>query len=280
MHGFKVRDSEVLAADLGRHRVPDSDSGRAHAESRCAVGSASVASLWPDAFEPFTELHGVVLAAAVVLWVVLVFLARALRGTAGEHTARRVFAVFVWGFNAAWAVWLVLPERFGWGSSLPLHLCDFAWMAAGWSLWTGGDPQRLRHQVPILWGLALSLIAFVTPTLTSGPGGLHFWAFWISHWLILAVALLNLVGLGTRPDLRGLRGTILLTVVLFALATAVNLFLDASYCFSGRGLPSRPTPLDALGDWPLRILWIALLGTLALCFVALPFLLARRRRPA
>jgi hypothetical integral membrane protein (TIGR02206 family) len=244
-----------------------------------------VASLWPDAFEPFTELHGVVLATAVVLWVAFVLLVRAVRGTPREHTLRRVFAVFVWGFNAAWAVWLVLPERFAWASSLPLHLCDFAWMAAGWSLWTGGDPQRLRHQVPILWGFALSLIAFVTPTLTSGPGGPHFWSFWITHWQILAVALANLVGLGTRPDLRGLRGTILLTLVLVALATAVNLLakevagLDANYCFTGNDLPSRPTPLDALGPWPLRILWIALLGTAALALVALPFLLARRGRP-
>ena len=176
-----------------------------------------------------------------------------------------------------------LPEHFAWSHSLPLHLCDFAWIAAGWSLWSGGDPQRLRHQVPVLWGLALSLIAFVTPTLTSGPGGLHFWSFWITHWQILAVCLWNLVQ-GTRPDLRGLRGTLLLTAAAFALATAVNLVLmnfghDTSYFFTGDSLPSRPTPLDALGPWPLRILWIALLGVLALVLIALPFLLTRRDRP-
>jgi hypothetical integral membrane protein (TIGR02206 family) len=175
-------------------------------------------------------------------------------------------------------LWIALPPRFSWDRSLPLHLCDFAWAAAGWSLWSGGDPQRLRHQVPVLWGLALSALAFLTPTVTSGPGGPFFWSFWITHWQILAVALWNLLGLGTRPDPRGLRGTLLLTAALFALATAVNLLLHTNYFFSGDALPSRPTPLDGLGPWPLRILWIALLGALALCAIALPFLLAGRRR--
>jgi hypothetical integral membrane protein (TIGR02206 family) len=233
---------------------------------------------WPDAFEPFSPLHAAVAVAAVLGWWALVVYVRAVRGTPRERRARRGFAIFVWAFNTAWMTRMALPPHFDWGHSLPLHLCDFAWLAAGWSLWSGGDPQRLRHQVPVLWGLALSVLGFITPTLTSGPGGLHFWSFWVTHWQILAVALWNLVGLGTRPDLRGLRGTLLLTAVLFAAATAVNLLLDTSYFFSGRDLPSRPTPLDALGPWPLRIVWMALLGVLALTLVALPFVLARRRR--
>ena len=236
-----------------------------------------MASLTPDAFEPFTLLHLVVLLVAVFGWWLLVFFARSVRGTPFELTARRAFALIVWLPNVAWFVRQSVPPHFDWGHSLPLHLCDFAWIAAGWSLWTAGDPQRLRHQVPVLWGLALSLLAFVTPTLTSGPGGIHFWAFWLTHWQILAVCLWNLVQ-GTRPDPRGLRGPILLTAACFALATAVNLALDTNYFFTGKSLPSRPTPLDVLGPWPLRILWIALLGVLALALIALPFLLARRAR--
>jgi uncharacterized membrane protein YwaF len=42
-------------------------------------------------------------------------------------------------------------------------------------------------------------------------------------------------------------------------------------------VPSNPTPLDLLGPWPLRILWIALLGALALALVAWPFVRAARR---
>jgi hypothetical integral membrane protein (TIGR02206 family) len=239
-----------------------------------------VASLLPDAFEPFTLLHAVVLLVAVLGWWLLVVFARSVRGTSRETTSRRAFALLVWLFNVAWMTRQALPQHRDWAHSLPLHLCDFAWLAAGWSLWSGGDPQRLRHQVPVLWGLALSLVAFVTPTVTSGPAGIHFWSFWITHWQILAVCLWNLVR-GTRPDPRGLRGTILLTAASFAVATAVNLALmhfghDTSYFFTGDSLPSRPTPLDVLGPWPLRILWIALLGVLALVLVALPFLLARR----
>jgi uncharacterized membrane protein YwaF len=56
----------------------------------------------------------------------------------------------------------------------------------------------------------------------------------------------------------------------------VNLLLGTSYFFTGRAKPDNPSPIDWLGDWPLRALWTALLGALALVLVALPFL---RRRP-
>ena len=151
-------------------------------------------------------------------------------------------------------------------------------MAAGWSLWSGGDPQRVRHQLPVLWGLALSVLGYLTPAVTSGPGGIHFWTFWISHAQILGVALINLAAFGTRPDERGLHRTLLVTTGACALATGFNLIFDTSYFFTGRAIPSNPTPLDMLGSWPLRIVWVMLLGAASLTAVALPFLLARRRR--
>lgn len=241
-----------------------------------ARGAGLAATLAPDAFPPFGLLHGTVVLASVIAWTLLVAAARRARGRTAERVLRRGLALFVWGFNAAWQLRLLLPDRFAWGHSLPLHLCDLAWMAAGWSLWSGGDPQRLRHQVPVLWGLALSALGYLTPAVTAGPRGIQFWTFWITHWQILAVALLNLLVVGTRPTWRGLRRTLLVTLVACALATAVNLALDTSYFFTGRSTPSNPTPLDLLGAWPLRILWIVLLGGLALVLAALPFLLASR----
>lgn len=229
-------------------------------------------ALWPDAFRSFGLLHAVVVLASAVGWWAAVRSARRVRGARGEGAWRRTAALFVWIPNAAWSVRMALPPHFSWGHSLPLHLCDFAWMAAGWSLWSGGDPRRLRHQVPVLWGFALSILGYVTPAVTAGPPSIWFWSFWICHWQILAVALGNVLAFGVRPDGRGLRGTLLLTAVLVALATAVNLLLDTSYCFTGRHVPDNPTPLDLLGPWPLRILWIVLLGGVALTLVALPFL--------
>ena len=233
--------------------------------------------LWPDAFAPFGALHALVVVLSVGGWWAAIGLLRRVAGTPRERGLRRALAVVVWGFNVVWIATRLTPEHFDVGFSLPFQLCDLAWMAAGWSLWSGGDPQRLRHQITVLWGLALSFIAYVTPTVTSGPGGAHFWTFWITHWQILATALVNLRAFGTRPDARGLRATLLVTTVACLAATAFNVAFDTSYCFTGRDLPSRPTPLDHLGPWPLRIVYVMALGALALVLVAAPFLLSRRR---
>ena len=237
-----------------------------------------VPDLWPDKFPPYGALHAAVGLVSVLAWCGAVAWARAVRGTAREMPWRRAMALFVWGFNVAWTVRLLLPSHFEIGFSFPFQLCDLAWMAAGWSLWSGGDPQRLRHQLPVLWGLALSALGYLTPAVTSGPGEIHFWTFWISHGQIVTTALVNLLAFGTKPDARGLRGTLLLTTVACALATGFNVLFDTSYFFTGRSIPSNPTPLDVLGPWPLRILWIATLGAAAITAVALPFLLSRRRQ--
>lgn len=230
----------------------------------------------PDAFPPYGALHLAVVLVSALAWWGAVRWARSIARTARERAWRRSMALAALGFNLAWTVRLCLPRYFELGFSLPLQLCDVAWMASSWSLWSGGDPRRLRHQLPVLWGLALSILGYLTPAVTSGPGGIHFWTFWISHWQIMATALVNWLAFGTRPDARGLRGTLLLTMLIFLGATAFNLAFDTSYFFTGRSIPSNPTPLDLLGPWPLRIVWVGLLGAGALVLVAVPFL---RRSP-
>jgi len=245
--------------------------------------SAPIQSVYVAAFQPYGTQHTLVVLVSAAAWWMAVAWARALRGTHFERTWRRGLALFVWGFNAAWGVRLLLPDVFAWGHSLPLHLCDLAWMAAGWSLWSGGAPsvpgerERVRHQGPVLWGLSLALLAYASPAVTADPDGVSFWTFWITHWQILAVALLNLFAFGTRITPRGVKLTLVVTAVACLLATAVNLLLDTSYFFTGRAKPDNPSPIDWLGEWPLRALWIALLGALALVLVALPFLRRSRR---
>lgn len=230
----------------------------------------------PATFESFGWLHGLVLLVSIPAWWGIVRWGRRVVGTPREQRWRRGWALFVWGTNVAWSVRLLLPAYFSIQRSIPIHLCDLAWMVGGWSLWCGGDPQRVRHQVPILWGFALSVIGYATPAVTSGPGGIHFWTFWVTHWQILAVALVNLYVRGTRPDDAGIVRTIAGTIAAFVVVTVLNLALGTSYFFTGRGKPDNPSPLDLLGDWPLRILWIGILGTLALAAVGWAL---RRPRP-
>ena len=260
--------------------LPDVASGLRSAFGTGVRTFACVPDLWPDKFPPYGALHTLVVVVSILGWFGAVTWARSVRGTPRERPWRRGMALVVWGFNVAWTIRLLMPSHFEIGYSLPLQLCDLAWMAAGWSLWSGGDPQRFRHQVPALWGLALSALGYLTPAVTSGPGGVHFWTFWISHSQILGVALVNLLAFGTRPDVKGLHRTLILTMLACGFATAFNLFFGTSYFFTGRSIPSNPSPLDVLGDWPLRIVWVMLLGAAAITAVALPFLFGRRRSSA
>jgi hypothetical integral membrane protein (TIGR02206 family) len=229
----------------------------------------------PASFEPFGVLHAVVLLVSAAAWWGTIRWARAVKGTPREEPWRRSFAVFVWATNLAWSVRQALPAHFGLGHSLPLHFCDLAWMAAGWSLWCAGDPGLARHQIPVLWGFALSLLGYATPAVTAGPGSVHFWSFWVTHWQILAVALVNVLVRGTRGDARGLRRALGVALGAFVAVTALNLAIGTSYFFTGRAKPDNVSPIDLLGPWPLRIAWIGLLGAAALVVVWLPL---RRRR--
>jgi hypothetical integral membrane protein (TIGR02206 family) len=215
------------------------------------------------AFVPYGGVHLLaVLGSALTWWALLAWgrSVRRRRGAGGEQRWRRGLALTVWGFNLAWQGWLLRPSEFEWSHSLPLHLCDLAWMAAGWSLWSGGDPLRARHQVPVVWGLSLALLAYASPAVTADPDGVSFWTFWITHAQISGVALLNLVVHGTRVTARGRWITLLATLAGCLVATAVNLLLDTSSFFTGSAAPANPSPIDWLGAWPLRALWMALLG--------------------
>ena len=49
-----------------------------------------------------------------------------------------------------------------------------------------------------------------------------------------------------------------------------NLLFSTSYCFTSRWTPMNPTILDVLGPWPLRILWMYLIGAAIFALMTLP----------
>lgn len=237
---------------------------------------------WVAAFEPYGPVHGLaVLVSALGWWGLLAWGRHVARthGPEGARRWRRAGALCLWGVNLAWLARALGTGHFTWQHSLPLHLCDLAWMAAGWSLWSAAPSTALRHQVPVLWGLSLSVMGYLSPAVTADPDGLDFWAFWVLHWQVLAVALLNLQLAGTRITAQGRLRTIVLTVLACLVVTGLNLLLDSSYFFTGQAKPANPSPVDWLGEWPLRIVWIVLLGAAALHVVGGLLMLRQRRDP-
>ena len=87
-------------------------------------------------FEAFTVEHFLLIAAFLVVCVALVALGRAHRGTAGEVRFRRAYALLIPCFTVPMQVLQLVPSEFDFAKSLPLQLCDFAWIAAVVALWT------------------------------------------------------------------------------------------------------------------------------------------------
>jgi hypothetical integral membrane protein (TIGR02206 family) len=90
----------------------------------------------------------------------------------------------------------LLPGDFDLATSRPLHLCDFAWIAATVALWT-------RHwaatALVYFWGLTLTIQGIVTPSLTDLIPHPQYFMFWGMHFLTLWAAIYLTAGLGVRP---------------------------------------------------------------------------------
>lgn len=212
-----------------------------------------------SAFEPFGAAHAASVGASAIAVLGLVVLAKRVAGGPSERVYRWTFGGAVLAVNLAWQAWLLTPERYDVRWSLPLQLCDLSWMLAAVCMLCPGDPGDRRHQLLFYWGLGLGTLAFVTPTVTQGVTTISFWRFWITHVQIVGAALANASAFGARPTLRGLRDAWWIGAALLPLVTLLNELLGTNYWFSGSGLPDNPTPVHALGPWPLRLAWMALL---------------------
>ena len=112
-------------------------------------------------FEAYSTSHLVVLAIFVAGVVVLLALGPRVRGRPAERRIATVLAGGNIAFGLAGTATELVP--FDVDGSLPLQICDFAWVVVAWGLLT-------RHPVAMAltyyWGLTLALQALVQPTLT------------------------------------------------------------------------------------------------------------------
>jgi hypothetical integral membrane protein (TIGR02206 family) len=115
------------------------------------------------------------------------------------------------------------------------------------------------------WGLGLSTQAFFTPTLDLGPMHTKYWLFWVGHTAIVGSAVYDMVVRGYRPTLRDLGFALLTTYTLNMSIFYFDVLLTdlvkepISYWYIGPSKPDKPTVIDKLGRWPLRVLWVALI---------------------
>ncbi len=228
-----------------------------------------------ETFEPFSLLHAAAVLAIVVATVAAIRAARRngnAEGAGGIERAIGIALIVTWLAVHGW--WLA-PPRLDPVKTLPLQMCHWAALAAGFYLVT-----RARRLAVLLyfWGLGLCTQALITPALEEGPATHVFWYFWLSHGMIVGVAAYALAVHGFRPTWRDLRFASLAAAGYAGIAIAVNLAIGANYGFLGPSKPSLPTIVDALGPWPQRLPVIFAIVAGAMAVLMLPWAFGRPAR--
>jgi len=223
------------------------------------------------------HLLAVVICGLAILLVIAAGRALAYQGR--ESRLRKTlgwFAVVSFlGINA----WYALPANLDWSKTLPLHICDLANLLAALVMFFG---HRFRGRglrtTLYFWAFALTLHGFITPVVEPGLLSPTYWLFWLNHTTVVGIALYDVCVGGYRPTWRDLLQAAAVTLGYVALVLPINLLGGWNYGYVGRDLPATGTILNLLGDWPLRVVWLAGLGLLSFVIVYLPWPLARALR--
>jgi hypothetical integral membrane protein (TIGR02206 family) len=218
-----------------------------------------------ETFVPFGWMHLTVTVVSAIGWLVVVRAARRSVRSGRERVFRWTFGLVILAVSLAATIQFAMREGAQLKDSLPLHACDIAWMLAAWSILSGGDGHRLRHQLLYYWGFGFSSFAYLTPGLEAGAGSILFWEYWSVHWLVLSAALINLVVFGVRPTWRGYLLTVALTAAIVAPMTVFNAVYDTMYFYTGRFEPDNPT-----------IVWMVLIAIALFALMTLPAGFGRR----
>lgn len=206
------------------------------------------APLVTDGFTSFTLEHFGLLGLLLVGAVLLGWVGRRWREGVGEERFRRAFAVAIPVFTVPMQVLQLLPDDFTMGTSLPLQLCDLAWMVAVYALWTR---DHLAVSVLYFWGLTLTIQGAVTPSLGETFPDPRYFMFWGMHFLTIWAAV-YLVSSAGGPTWRGYRFTLGCTAVWAVLVLGFNAITDTNYGYLSRK-PESASLLDLLGPWPVYV---------------------------
>jgi hypothetical integral membrane protein (TIGR02206 family) len=231
----------------------------------------------PDAlhsFHAFTLTHAIVLAGLAFGTAIAGALGVRYRGTRGLRRGERVAAVVMLFLWVAWQAVGWLPENYKIEEALPLQMCDITSLLAPLVLFTRA---RLLRTLLYFWGLGLSIQALITPTIEEGPLCAAFWLFWLTHAAIIGTAIYDVIAWRYRPTFRDAMIAIVTGAVWLGVVLTIDLALPGNYGYVGNTTPDRPTAIDKLGPWPLRVYKMSAAAIVLLLAMWFPCWLVRGR---
>lgn len=225
-------------------------------------------------FVPFSAAHGVVVVASAALVIGFIWLGRRWRGSSKQRRLELAIGGLGLAQYLAYLIWFGRAEGWNLKTVLPLQMCDVTAMVAVWAFVVGGRPAQA---VVYFGGVVFASQGYVTPTVRSGAESPGFWFFWGTHLLILAAASYAVAVQHYRPTARDWLFATAAGFVYLAVAMAANALLGSNYGYVGPGLAGVPTLMDALGPWPLRVVWLVLIGLAGMGLALVPWLVFKPR---
>jgi len=225
---------------------------------------------------PFVLLSWSHLAALGAIVLLNVWLSRFRRSS--ERTKRRIryaiVAVLLTN-EVIWHTWLMRVGTWDLQHALPLELCSIFVWGGGVMLLTR---SRRLYEIAYFLGAAGALQALATPDLGmySFPHYRYF-AFFVSHGLIVTTVAWMTYGEGLRPTRRSYVRSLVAGVVLMVVVLGIDLALGANYMFLAHK-PATASLLDALPAWPFYLPWLFVVGTVMFAVMYLPWEVADRVR--
>ena len=220
---------------------------------------------------PYGPTHLVPLVIFVMGLVAAVLLGRRHRGIDGPSRFSRGCALAIPAVTVPFQI-VDLLLNFDIDVTLPLHLCDLAWIAATWALWTH---KPFPVALTFFWGLTLTIQGVVTPSLNEDLPHPRYFAFWALHLLIVWAAVYLVLGLRKAPRWRDFAATVATTLVWAASTYAFNVAADTNYGYLLR--KPRDSVLDLLGPWPWYV--VQEIALVALAWALLTAATQRLRAP-
>ena len=175
-------------------------------------------------FTAYSPSHLVVLAIFAAGTIGLLVGGSRLRGTRAE---RPTAVALAWG-NLLFGVASTITELFPFSArhSLPLQICDIAWIFVAWGLLS---LRPLPVALTYYWGLTLSVQALVQPTLTEPFPDVEFFVFWGKHVLIVWGAVYLCLSLRHGPDWTSYRTAVAWTFGWLVSVMCLNALLGSNY---------------------------------------------------
>lgn len=225
-------------------------------------------------FDAFGASHVVMLALFVLVLPLVVVIGRRVRDTADEERVRRLLAAAIVATAVPLQVLQLLPGDWDFDTSLPLQLCDLAWMVAAYALWTR-TPWACA--LTYYWGLTLTSQAMLTPALVQDFPHPRFIGFWVMHLLVVWAAVFLTAGLKVRPTWRLYGITVAVTATWVVVAMAFNAAFDTNYGYLN-AKPGTGSALDLLGPWPWYVVTEIVVIAVVWALMTLPWTTGADRR--